>query len=103
MKHITFYLDFISPYAYLGSLLIMAVVFLGGWHHAKLIFHESKSFQLSFEWHRWFAWFAMAFNLYAFWKEYQIISSNTCLIQEMNTLLEEKGLVVGKEEVEHGA
>ena len=83
----------VSPYAYLGSLLIMGVVFLGGWHHSKLIWHESHNFNLSFEWHRWAAWFAVVFNLYGFWKEYQVVRSNTEMIREMNALLEEKGLV----------
>src|SRR3989344_8703734 len=83
----------ISPYAYLGSLLIMTVVFLGGWHHSKLIWHESHNFNLSFEWHRWAAWFAVVFNLYGFWKEYQVVRSNREMNREMNSLLEEKGLV----------
>lgn len=83
----------ISPYAYLGSLLIMGVVFLGGWHHSKLIYHESYRFDLSGEWHRWFAWFAVVFNLYGFWKEYQVVKDNTRLIRELNDLLETKGLV----------
>ena len=85
----------ISPYAYLGSLLMMGVVFLGGWHHSKLLYHESQGFNLSGEWHRWAAWFAVAFNLYAFWKEFQVVQDNTRIIREMNELLEEKGLVEG--------
>jgi len=85
----------VSPYAYLGSLLIMGVVFLGGWHHSKLVLHESHNFQYSFEWHRWAAWFVVAFNLYAFWKEYRIVQDNTRIINEMNQLLESRGLLEG--------
>ncbi len=39
------------------------------------------------------AWFAVVFNLYGFWKEYHAVLDNTRTIQELNNMLEEKGLV----------
>ncbi|MBV9463105.1 MAG: hypothetical protein JO317_02655 [Verrucomicrobiae bacterium] len=83
----------LSGYAYFCPLLVMATVFLGGWHHSKLLFHESFRFELSMQWHRAVAWATVAINLWAFWREYQIVRANTALIEEVNDLLRSRGLV----------
>jgi hypothetical protein len=39
--------------------------------------------------HPWFGYFAVLFNLYAFWVEYRVIKENTAMIGEINRLVGE--------------
>ena len=40
--------------------------------------------------HAWFAGFAVAFNLYAFYVEYRVIAANTAMIREINAKIATK-------------
>lgn len=70
-----------SSLATFGCLSIIAVVWLGG---AKDTGHMHGMT------HAWVAWAVIAFNLYAFWAEYQTIQENTAMIREINSLIQAK-------------
>ncbi len=67
-----------SPVATFSCLFIMVAVWLGGW------LQTSPHNPAARQWHRWFSWFAVAYNLYAFWVEYRAIRENTAVIREIN-------------------
>lgn len=67
-----------SGHATLSCILIMVVVWLGGWTQT------SPGNPVAFQWHRWFAYFTVAYNLYAFWVEYRVIRENTAMIHEID-------------------
>ena len=67
-----------SGHATLCCLAIIVTVWLGGWmdtHKGNVAAHR---------WHMWFAWFTVAYNLYAFWIEYKVITENTAMIREID-------------------
>lgn len=70
-----------SGMATLACLFIIVNVWLGGWAHT------SPPQSIAHGWHRWFTWFAIAFNLYAFWVEYRVINSHTALIREVDAAI----------------
>ena len=73
-----------SATATLCCVFIIVAVCLGGWtdtHKKNLAAHL---------WHLWFTLFAVAYNLYAFWVEYQVIRENTAIIREINDLIQAK-------------
>jgi hypothetical protein len=67
-----------SPAALFSCLFIMTAAVLGAWTHTSP--HNPSAFQ----WHRWLAWVAVAYNLYAFRVEYRAISENTAMIRDIN-------------------
>jgi hypothetical protein len=67
-----------SPVATFGSLFIIIAVWLGGW------MDTSRGNVTAWQWHRWFTWFAVAYNLYAFRVEYRAIAENTAMIREID-------------------
>ena len=67
-----------SGHATLCCLAIIVTVWLGGWmdtHKGNVAAHR---------WHMWFAWFTVAYNLYAFRVEYKVIAENTAMIREID-------------------
>ena len=73
-----------SGHATLCCLAIIVTVWLGGWmdmHKGNVAAHR---------WHMWFAWFTVAYNLYAFRVEYKVIAENTSMIREID------GKIAGK-------
>ena len=73
-----------SGHATLCCLAIIVTVWLGGWmdtHKGNVAAHR---------WHMWFAWFTVAYNLYAFRAEYKVIAENTAMIREID------GKIAGK-------
>ena len=67
-----------SGHATMCCLFAIITVWLGGWmdtHKGNLTAHY---------WHMGFAWFTIAYNLYAFWVEYRVISENTAMIREID-------------------
>jgi len=67
-----------SGHATLCCIAIIVTVWLGGW------MDTSKANLAAHRWHMWFAWFTVAYNLYAFWVEYTVIAENTAMIREIN-------------------
>ena len=67
-----------SGHATLCCIAIIVTVWLGGW------MDTSKANLAAHRWHMWFAWFTVAYNLYAFWVEYKVIAENTAMIREIN-------------------
>lgn len=74
-----------SPHATFAPLAIMVAICLGGWYDGG---HRLN--QTAFQWHRWIAWIAIAYNYYAFYVEWQVISENTSMIREINALIAKK-------------
>jgi hypothetical protein len=64
-----------SGLATLSCLLIIGVVWLGGAKDVGML----KGLT-----HAWFAYFAIAFNLYSFWVEHRVIRENTAMIREID-------------------
>jgi hypothetical protein len=73
-----------SAIATLCCILIIVAVCLGAWSDT----HKKNA--AAHLWHRWFTWFAIACNLYAFWVEYQVIRENTAMIREINAKIQAK-------------
>lgn len=72
-----------SGHATLCCILIIAVVWLGGWAQT------SPGHAAAFHWHRWVAYLTVAYNLYAFWVEYRVICENTAMIREIDQKIAE--------------
>ncbi len=70
-----------SGHATLCCLAIIVTVWFGGWMDT----HKMNA--TAHQWHMWFAWFTVAYNLYAFWLEYKVIAENTAMIREIDTLI----------------
>jgi hypothetical protein len=71
-----------SGHATLCCIAIIGTVWLGGWmdtHKVNIVAHR---------WHMWFAWFTVAYNLYAFWVEYRVIAENTAMIREIDSKIQ---------------
>lgn len=66
-----------SPAATFSCIFIIVAVWLGGWAHT------SPANPDALQWHRWFSWFAILYNLYAFCVEYKVIAENTAMIREI--------------------
>ena len=62
-----------SGHATLSCMFIIITVWLGGWMDT----HKYNS--SAHQWHMWFATFTIAYNLYAFWVEYNVITENTAM------------------------
>ena len=67
-----------SGHATLCCLCIIVTVWLGGWMDTH------KLNPAAHRWHLGFACFTIAYNLYAFWVEYRVISENTAMIREID-------------------
>jgi len=72
-----------SGHATLCCILIIILVWLGGWTDT------SKGNPTAHAWHKWFAWFTVLYNLYAFWVEYKVIRENTAMIREIDEKIHE--------------
>ncbi len=70
-----------SGLATLAPILIMITTWLGAGH-------ATRGWPLSL--HQWFAFFSVAFNLYAFVIEYRVIRENTTMMREINRLIAEQ-------------
>ena len=70
-----------SAMATLAATLVMVAAWLGGAKDVGMLKGTT---------HAWFACFAVAFNLYAFWVEYKVITANTAMIREINTKIAER-------------
>jgi hypothetical protein len=73
-----------SAMATMACMIIIVNVWLGGWAHTTGPQSSSRA------WHKWFTWFAVAYNLYAFWVEYRVIRDNTAIIREINARIATK-------------
>jgi hypothetical protein len=83
------------PYAMYLPMITIATVWLGGWHdtnrRAAPDWINSPNFwHTSIFWHSSIAWITVLVNLYAFWKEYEVIAENTRMIAEINELIQKK-------------
>ena len=78
-----------SPHATFAPLAIMVAIWLGGWFHSHLMI-EREELAAAFQWHRWAAWLAIAYNYYAFYVEWKVIRENTAMICEINALIAAK-------------
>jgi hypothetical protein len=67
-----------SGHATLSCIFIIVTVWLGGWMDTH------KLNPAAHHWHMWFAWFTVAYNLYAFRAEYKVIVENTAMIREID-------------------
>ncbi len=77
------------PYAMFAPMVIIAAAWLGGWHHTNI--SAAPHWRLiSHQFHMWISWLAVGFNLYAFWKEYLVVTENTAMIREMNEVIKKK-------------
>lgn len=77
------------PYAMFVPMITIAAAWLGAWH-ATNRWAAPEWRPASHQWHMWIAWIAVMINLYAFWKEYQVIAENTAMIRELNELIQSK-------------
>lgn len=68
-----------SGHATLACLVIIVAVWLGGWTQT------SPGDARAFQWHRWFAYGAVLYNLYVFRVEYRVIRENTAMIREIDS------------------
>lgn len=84
------------PYAMYLPLITIAAVLLGGWHDTNR-FAAPGWLAASHQWHMWTAWIAVITNLYAFWKEYQVIAENSAMIWEINEAIRAKNAQSAKE------
>ena len=78
------------PYAMFVPMITIAAAWLGAWHDTNR-FAAPQWLAASHQWHMWIAWIAVVANLFAFWKEYQVIAENTRMIREINGLIEARG------------
>lgn len=77
------------PYAMFVPMMTIAAAWLGAWHDTNRF--AAPSWQpISHQLHMWIAWLSVIANLYAFWKEYEVIAENSRMIQEINKLIQEK-------------
>jgi hypothetical protein len=79
------------PYAMFVPMITIVTAWLGAWHDTNQ-FAAPQLVGLSHQIHMAFAWISVVANLYAFWKEYEVISENTAMIREINDLIREKNL-----------
>jgi hypothetical protein len=80
------------PYAMYMPMITIATVWLGGWHDtnprsAPDWINSPHFWHTSYFWHMSIAWITVVVNLYAFWKEYEVIAENTRMIAEINELI----------------
>jgi len=73
-----------SGHATLCCILIIVTVWLGGWTDT----HKLNATAL--RWHVGFVLFTIAYNLYAFWVEYNVIAENTAMIREIDAKIAAK-------------
>jgi len=78
------------PHALFAPLVIMAVTWLGAWHHTNPV-AAPDWVGASHQWHMWCSWIGVLYNLYAFRAEYQVIAENTALIREINEHIQRAG------------
>jgi hypothetical protein len=76
------------PYAMYVPMITIITVWLGGWHDTN----PPDQRKLSYMIHMSAAWITVLLNLYAFWKEYQVVTDNTRMIREINELIRSKNL-----------
>lgn len=76
-------------------LLTLAAVWLGAWHDTNA-FAAPEWRAASHQWHMWIAWLTVGCNVYAFWKEYEVIAENTAMIRDLNRLIQSKNLQPAK-------
>ncbi len=77
------------PYAMFVPMMTMVAAWLGAWHDTNK-FAAPEWLWISYHWHQWIAWLAVVANLYAFWKEYEVIAENTAMICEINEAIQAK-------------
>jgi hypothetical protein len=77
------------PYAMFVPMITIAAAWLGAWHDTNR-FAAPDWRPISHQLHMWIAWAAVITNLYAFWKEYEVIAENTTMIRELNDLIRQK-------------
>jgi hypothetical protein len=77
------------PYAMFVPMITIAAAWIGAWHDTNK-FAAPQWLAASHQWHMWIAWITVFTNLYAFWKEYQVIADNTVMIREINELIQKK-------------
>ncbi len=73
-----------SGHATLCCMFIIVTVWLGGWMDTH------KLNPAAHHWHMGFALFTVAYNLYAFWVEYNVIAENTAMIREIDARIAAK-------------
>ena len=74
----------VFPLSTFASLAILVTIWLGGWYHSQHWLDHHKNV-MAFEWHRWFSWATLLFNLYVFRVEWQAIRENTAMIREIES------------------
>ncbi len=74
------------PFAMFVPMVTIAAAWLGAWHDTNR-WAAPEWRTASHAWHMTIAWIAVATNLFAFWKEYEVIAENTRMIREINTLI----------------
>lgn len=82
------------PYAMFVPMITIVAAWLGAWHDTNFR-ADPRMVNVSHQLHMWIAWFAVTTNLYAFWKEYQVISENTHMIREINEVIQQKNAQAG--------
>ena len=86
------------PYAMFVPMITIAAAWLGAWHDTNH-FAAPGWLAASHQLHMWTAWLAVISNLYAFWKEYQVIAENSAMIREINEVIRIKNAAVNKNSV----
>jgi len=84
------------PYAMFVPMITIAAAWLGAWHDTNR-FAAPGWLSASHQWHMGTAWLAVISNLYAFWKEYQVIAENSVMLREINGLIRTKNAQSAKE------
>jgi hypothetical protein len=77
------------PHALFASLAIIVAIWLGGWYHSQRWLDRVEDLT-AFQWHRWFAYAAAAYNLCALWLEWRVMRQNAQMIRELNARIARK-------------